>query len=123
MADMGYGCVFGDCRQQVNHLITTISPPSSVSLCDEHYAPGLIPLLAAELGVDPGDFYTNTERFLDREAKKAERAVADAQAAESAKGSGGPAPAGDDQHQDDDGPQVQDDGPRPPAPARRRSRR
>lgn len=91
MAEMGYGCVFGDCTAQPNHMITTISPASTISTCDEHYAPALIPLLAAELGVDPGQFYANTERFLDREAKKAERALAEAQAAEAAKGSQGPA--------------------------------
>lgn len=92
MAEMGYGCVFGDCLKAPNHLITTINPSATVTLCDEHYAPGLIPLLAAELGVDPGDFYANVERYVNRKAKDAERALADAQAQEAAKGSQGPAP-------------------------------
>lgn len=90
MAEMGYGCVFGDCTTAPNHLITTINPSATVTLCDEHYAPGLIPLLAAELGVDPGDFYANVERYVNRKAKDAERALADAQAHEAAKGSQGP---------------------------------
>ena len=98
MAEMGYGCVFGDCQTQPNHMITTINPPSTISTCDEHYAPSLIPLLAAELGVDPGEFYQNVERYLAREAKKAERALADAQAAEAAQGSQGP--SAHDQHDD-----------------------
>ncbi len=90
MAEMGYGCVFGDCQTQPNHMITTINPPSTISTCDEHYPPSLIPILAAELGVDPGEFYAYVEKYLAREAKKAERALADAQAAEAAQGSQGP---------------------------------
>lgn len=74
-----------------NHILTTLSPPATVELCDEHYGPGMIPLVAAELGVDPGDFYGNIERFIARETKKADRALADAQAAEATEGSGGPA--------------------------------
>jgi hypothetical protein len=91
MAEMGYGCVFGDCTAQPNHMITTINPASTISTCDEHYAPSLIPLLAAELGTDPVEFYAKVERWLAAEAKKAERALAEAQAAEAAKGSQGPA--------------------------------
>lgn len=73
-----------------NHILTTLSPPATVELCDEHYGPGLIPLLAAELGVDPGPFYTNVERYLARESKKAGKAVADAQAAEADQADGPP---------------------------------
>lgn len=94
MAEMGYGCVFGDCTAQPNHMVTTINPASTISTCDEHYAPALIPLLAAELGVEPGPFYSHVEKYLKAEAKRAERALADAQAAEAAEGSQGPtAPA------------------------------
>lgn len=87
MAEMGYGCVFGDCTVQPNHMITTINPASTISTCDEHYAPALIPLLASELGVDPGEFYSKVERWLAAEAKKAAKDLADAQAAEAAKDS------------------------------------
>lgn len=89
MAEMGYGCVFGDCTVQPNHMVTTINPASTISTCDEHYAPALIPLLAAELGVDPGKFYARVERWLAAEAKEAAKALADAQAAEAAEGSQG----------------------------------
>lgn len=74
-----------------NHIITRLSPPASVELCDEHYGPGMIPLLADELGVEPGPFYAHIERYLKREAAKADRALADAQAAAEAEGSEGPA--------------------------------
>lgn len=84
-----------------NHILTTLNPPATVELCDDHYGPGLIPLLAAELGVDPGPFYTNIERYLARESKKADRVLADAQAAEAAQGSQDPA-AGDQDQADDD---------------------
>lgn len=74
-----------------NHIITRLSPPASVELCDEHYGPGLIPLLADELGVEPGPFYAHVEKYLKREAIKADRALADAQAGAAAEGSEGPA--------------------------------
>lgn len=90
MAETGYGCVFGDCTQQVAHIITDITNGASVSLCAEHYGPGMIPLLAAELGIEPMVFYADVERILAREAKKAAKAVADAQAAQAAEGSAAP---------------------------------
>lgn len=74
-----------------NHILTTLSPPASVELCDQHYGPGMIPLLAAELGVEPGPFYAYIEKYLKRETAKADRALADAQAAQATEGSGGPA--------------------------------
>lgn len=102
MANTGYGCEFGDCVTPPNHLLTTLSPAATVSLCDEHYAPGLIPLLAAELGVDPGDFYANVERYLAREAKKAAAALEAANAAVAAeKQSRDAAGTGDDDQGDD----------------------
>lgn len=87
MAEAGYGCVFGDCTQQVAHIITDITNGASVSLCQEHYGPGMIPLLGAELGVEPMVFYADVERILAREAKKAAKQLADAQAAQAAKDS------------------------------------
>lgn len=87
-----------------NHILTTLSPPATVELCNEHYGPGLIPLLASEIGVDPGDFYANVERFIAREVEKADRALADAQAAEAAEGGEDPIPGsmGTGQVADDD---------------------
>lgn len=79
-----------------NHIITRLSPPATVELCDEHYGPGLIPLLADELGVDPGPFYAHVEKYIKREAAKADRALAEAQAGAAAEGSEGPARTDDD---------------------------
>lgn len=90
----GYGCEFGDCQSQVNHLVTTLNPASTISLCNEHYAPGLIPLLAADLGVDPGKFYASIEQFIKRAAAAAVKDAARAAAAAEA--------AGDDDRQADD---------------------
>lgn len=108
MAEAGYGCVFGDCKAQFQHMITNISNGATVTLCDEHYAPGLIPLLAGALDVDFGGLYTVVERFVKRESAKAEKELADAQAAAAVKGSQTPdtSPAGgppDDDGHDDDG--------------------
>jgi hypothetical protein len=97
MAATGWGCEFGDCALTPTHLITTITNGATVALCDDHYGPGLIPLLASELGVDPGDFYANVERYLKRQAAKADKDLADAQAATAVKGSKAPvaSPDGD----------------------------
>jgi hypothetical protein len=86
MAEKGYGCEFGDCVSQPNHLITTMNPGATVSLCDEHYPAGLIPLLAAELGVEPMGFYQHVEKYLAREKRKADAEVAAEQAAAAADG-------------------------------------
>lgn len=102
MAEAGYGCVFGDCTSQIRYMITDMSAGSTVTLCDEHYAPGMIPLLAAALGVDPGDFYANVERYLKAQARKAEKELADAQAATAAKGSQSPDTSPDDGPADPD---------------------
>jgi len=104
MAASGFGCEFGDCPLGPTHLITTLTNGATVALCDDHYGPGLIPLLASELGVDPGDFYTYVERYLKRQAVKADKDLADAQAAKSAKGSKVPAESPDGGQADDDIP-------------------
>lgn len=102
MAEAGYGCVFGDCKAQFQHMITDISNGATVTLCDEHYGPGLIPLLAAALGVDFPGLYTVIERFVKRESAKAEKELADAQAAAAVKGSQDPARSPDGGQDDDD---------------------
>lgn len=96
-------CDYGDTPHPRNHIITTINPPLTLELCDEHEAPGLIFILADRIGVDGQQFYAMIERWLARQAKEAEKAVADARAAEATQGSDGP-PAGDgDGRQGDDG--------------------
>lgn len=80
-------CDWGDTPHARNHIITTLQPPSTIELCDQDYAPGLIPLLAANLGVDPQALYTVIEKFLAREARKADKELADVQAAAAAEDS------------------------------------
>lgn len=91
MAEAGYGCVFGDCAKQFRYMITDVSNGVTITLCDEHYPPGLIPLLASELGVDPGEFYAMVERYVKRQSAKADKALADVQAAAAAEDSQHPA--------------------------------
>ena len=75
-------CDFAEPVHGRNWILTRLYPPTTVELCDEHVSPGLIGLLAADLGVEFADLYAAIERFLTREAKKADKALADAQAAE-----------------------------------------
>lgn len=66
-------CDWGDTPHARNVIITTLRPPSTIELCDDHYAPGLIPLLAANLGVDVGKLYAAIERFVAKAAKDADK--------------------------------------------------
>lgn len=68
-----YGCALGGPDHKVNWLITHLQPAMTISLCDEDFPVGVIPLLASELGVDPGRLYDSVKRFVDREQAKAER--------------------------------------------------
>lgn len=68
-----YGCAFGDASHQVNWLITHLSPPLTVSVCDDDFPMAVIPLLASSLGVDQGRLYESVKRFVDREQAKAKR--------------------------------------------------
>lgn len=81
MAGAGYGCEWGDCTRPVAHLLTDMRTGATVSLCEEDYGPGLIPILASELGVDAQALYTHIEKFLKAEAKKAEKELEAARAA------------------------------------------
>jgi len=101
-------CDWGDAPHARNHILTTIDPPGTVELCDDHYGPGLIPILAAELGVEPGPFYENVKRYIDRELAKAAKATVKAQAAEAAAAEDDDGLPG---HADyDPGPEVDDEG-------------
>ncbi|HEV2222422.1 MAG TPA: hypothetical protein VGV89_06885 [Thermoplasmata archaeon] len=95
-----------------NHILTTLNPPATVELCDDHYGPGMIPLVAAELGLNPGDFYANVERYAKREQAKADKALAAAEQAEAnlnggevqaddPAGDGGGGPIDDPEHWDE----------------------
>lgn len=96
-------CDFTDDRHQRNWMITRIDPPHTLELCDEHLAPGLIPILASELGLEFDVLYAGIEKIVKREAAKAEKALALAEAADAA---GETVITGDtiaDEHQADDG--------------------
>lgn len=72
----GYGCAREECANKVNWIITRISPPGTISACDEDMPMFIIPLLAGELGVDPGRLYDSVKRFTDREAARLAKAAA-----------------------------------------------
>lgn len=101
MAD-GY-CDFGEERHGRNWILTRLSPPTTIELCDEHIGPGLIPLLAAELGVDFDRLYTGIQKILERESKQVAKELAAAEAAEAAQA------AGDDPGVGPDDPSLQDE--------------
>lgn len=83
MAGAGYGCEWGDCTRPPAVLITRLDNGATVSLCAEDYGPGLIPILASELGVDATHFYAHIEKYIKAQVKAAAKELADAQAAES----------------------------------------
>lgn len=74
----GYECERDGCTRAVNWLLTRISPAGTISSCDDDAAPFMIGLLATELGVDGGRLYDAIKRFVDKEAKAAAKAAADA---------------------------------------------
>lgn len=68
-----YGCALGGPDHKVNWLITHLQPAMTISLCDEDFPVGVIPMLASELGVDPGRLYDSVKRFVDREQAREAR--------------------------------------------------
>lgn len=94
-----YGCALGGPDHKVNWLITHLQPAMTISLCDEDFPLGVIPLLASELGVDPGRLYDSVKRFVDREqAREAREQAAAAEAIDQAeRDSLAAGPAGHDQ--------------------------
>lgn len=80
-------CDFTDEAHGRNWIITRLSPPVTIELCDEHLAPGITPILAAELGLEFETLYANLDRLLKKEAARAAKELAGAQAAEAAGGS------------------------------------
>jgi hypothetical protein len=101
-----YGCAFGDETHKVNWLITRLQPAATISLCDEDFPVGIIPVLASELGVDGARLYDTIKRFVDREQAR--------EAKEAARQPGpdlGDDPDGDNTPPEHDpGPEVDDEG-------------
>lgn len=79
MSTPGYGCALGDDTHQVTWLVTHLKPASTISLCEDDFAIGLIHLIATDLGTDPERLYDAIKKHVDREA--ARQAKADARAA------------------------------------------
>lgn len=77
-------CDFTDEVHGRNWIITRLSPPVTIELCDEHLAPGLTPILAAELGIEFETLYSNLDRLLKKEAIRAAKELAAAEQAEAA---------------------------------------
>lgn len=81
---MGYVCLLGDESCTVTMLQTSLKNGATVGLCDEHEPMAYIGALAASLGVEPDRLYESIQRFVDREAKKAQAELDAAQKAENA---------------------------------------
>lgn len=71
----GYACQFGDDHPAATVLITFLQNGATITVCSDDLAPALINVVAVDLGVDPTKFYEAVRRFVDREAKAAEKAA------------------------------------------------
>lgn len=67
----GIPCTFGDDHPPAAVLMTWLETGATVNMCPDDLAPGLINILATDLGVDPMPFYESIKRYVDRAAKKA----------------------------------------------------
>lgn len=79
MTAPGYGCEYCGGEHPVNWLITHLNPAMTVSVCDEDFPVAMLPIIAGELGVDPGEFYQMVSEWVNAraEAEAAEQAAAD----------------------------------------------
>lgn len=68
---MSYECVWDGEPHGATFLFTHLTSGQTLQWCDEHMPAGLIPLVGAELGVDPMKFFEAVRKFVDREAKAA----------------------------------------------------
>lgn len=71
----GYECALGDSTHDVQSLFTSLRTGQTLAVCDDCMPIALVGQLAGLLGVDMDALYANIERFVDREAKKAAKAV------------------------------------------------
>lgn len=76
-----YGCIGCEGAKPVTWLLTHLSPPATISTCEEDFEPAVVSLLATRLGVDAGWLthliMTSVEQ-LGREAEAANDQAADA---------------------------------------------
>lgn len=81
----GYECIGEDCPKPVNWLVTHMSPPGTLAICDDDFPVIVIPVLAQALGVDAGRLYDVIRKHVDKEAKAAAKALEAAAALEAGK--------------------------------------
>lgn len=84
----GYMCDFHEDQHGARFIFMDAATGASISWCPDAFPPGILPILAAELGVEPVPFYEHVRKYVDREAKKAARADVEAQVREVAKEGG-----------------------------------
>lgn len=73
-----------------NHILTTITPPATIELCDDHQVVGLLGILAVLLGLDPEGLRGAIKKYVNAQVRAAEREMARAQEAEQAKAAADP---------------------------------
>lgn len=89
----GIPCTFGDDHPPAAVLMTWLETGATVNMCPDDLAPGLINILATDLGVEPLAFYESVKRYVDRAAKKAAK---EGEQDTTETGSGGAAVPGDE---------------------------
>jgi hypothetical protein len=86
MAVQGIPCSFGDSDHAAEWIVTKLSNGETFTLCEDDFVPGMVPVIAAALGVEWQPLYKAIEKHLAAEGKRAARELAAAEAAEEALG-------------------------------------
>lgn len=74
----GYGCEFCEGARNPVWLVTNLANGATFSVCDEDAPVMMIPLLAGMLGADGPKLYEAIKREIDRQARAADKEVAEA---------------------------------------------
>jgi hypothetical protein len=82
MAPAGIPCTFGESDHPATWIITKLSDGETFTLCDDDFVTGMVPIIAAHLGVEWQPLYRAIERHMAAEGKRAARELAAAEAAE-----------------------------------------
>lgn len=72
---MGYECQLHDGQANATIIVTWLANGATLSVCPDCFAPGMINVLAVDLGVDPTKFYDHVKRFVDKAARDAAKEV------------------------------------------------
>lgn len=92
----GYPCDYDGCGTSAAVLLTDMGQGNTLGACPDHLALMLIPVVAGNLGVEFPGLYAAVEKHVKAEAKKAERELAAARAAEATQAQGDEPAPGDD---------------------------